>query len=258
MIWTQPCIITTHLSINHDSWRLHNSIYLILFSLSFFRSTLTVPLYSLIFRSFHPFLAFSFTLSFIINFSTKMFHHPSLFVFSNMQHLRQEFIRGRTFGRIVLQHITNHSQNRSDSLPSRINGIPWNISWKHRVQRNGLDEWKRREIYLSLILSLSLYIPYSFEVFASEQAPLRSEYPVLVHYQWSILRLIMLTSCSASDTSETNNGVPEKISAMTVTHSRFPSVPQPNDQISIAVPYRVAPISNSGALLIRHAWFANR
>ena len=137
--------------------------------------------------------------------------------------------------------------------PLRINDIPWNISWKHRVQRNRFDGWKRREICLSLILSPSLYIPYSFEVFASEQAPLRSEYPVLVHYQRSILRLIMLTSCSASDSSETNNGVPEKISAMTVTHSRFPSVPQPNDQISIAVPYRVAPISNSGALLIRHA-----
>ena len=84
MIWTQPCIITTHLSINHDSWRLHNSMYLILFSLSFFRSTLTVPLYSLIFRSFHPFLAFSFILSFIIQLFLR--NVPSSFIVCLLKH----------------------------------------------------------------------------------------------------------------------------------------------------------------------------
>lgn len=74
-----------------------------------------------------------------------------------MQHLRQKFCRWRTFGRIILQHASNHSHDRSDPLHSSNNIILRNISRKHRIQRNRLDGWKRREIYLSLLLSLSLH-----------------------------------------------------------------------------------------------------
>lgn len=114
--------------------------------------------------------------------------------------------------------------------------IPRNISRKERIQGNRLDRWERRNIYSVGPLLLS-NILWSFEESASERVPLRSEFPELVsHNDRSILLLMMLTSCSASDSSETNRGVPEKSSVTTVAQSRFLSVPQPNDQISMAVP----------------------